>query len=205
MVDTVANQKLTIRTAIPDDEEGIARVCLKTADSGQDASSLYSRSDIPALIWATPYLIHSLEHCFVVEKDREILGFVVTTANTRTFEAWQKTSWWPEAERRLQSFQPETNRDHEVVTIVDAKGPPAPSYADDYPAHLHINLLPEAQGTGFGRKLITTALDILRKDQVTGLHLGVAFKNTKAIGFYKTLGFREIGRDTGLIMAIDLG
>jgi len=195
---------LSLRPAEAEDEDGIANVCLQTADNGQDASANFSRPDLPGLVWSTPYIVHSPQHCFVVETHNRIVGFIVTTTHSREFELWQRTYWWPEVERRLAGFVPTTSHDKEALDTIDFVKTPAPAYADDYPAHLHINLLPEGQGGGFGRRLIETASDKLRQGGVKRLHLGVSFENLNAIGFYKALGFTEIVRTGALILGKDL-
>lgn len=195
---------LKLRVASPNDEAGIAHVCLLTADSGKDASALYSRADLPALIWATPYLHHSLQNCFVVVQDENVVGFIVTTPNTRRFEQWQRISWWPQVETKLKDFRPQTERDHAALSAIQSMKRPAPEYADQYPAHLHINLLPEVQGTGYGRKLMMSALDKLKSERVSGIHLGVAEQNANAIGFYDALGFTKIEQSGALILAKSL-
>ena len=65
----------------------------------------------------------------------------------------------------------------------------------EYPAHLHIDLLPRLQGRGVGRRLVDTLLDALRRRGVPGVHLGVDAANTRAIGFYEHVGFAPIGPD----------
>ncbi len=69
--------------------------------------------------------------------------------------------------------------------------------AKDFPAHLHINVLPSFQGRGVGRALITTLIAHLRAEGVKGAHLVVAQSNTGAIAFYERLGFsrqKRIGK-----------
>ena len=61
-----------------------------------------------------------------------------------------------------------------------------------YPAHLHIDLLPIAQGGGWGRKMIETLLNQMRARGVSAVHLGVGAKNQHAIGFYEHVGFHII-------------
>ncbi|WP_299346965.1 GNAT family N-acetyltransferase [uncultured Maritalea sp.] len=204
MGQTPSSRTLHMRSATLEDEAGIARACLMTANSGTDASALYSRPDLPALIWATPYLHHSPRHCFVVEHDQEVVGFIVSTPNTRHFENWARAHWWPEVERKLFAFKPRTAQDKNALAIIKAMRQPAPDYADSYPAHLHINLLPQVQGTGIGRKLMTAALETLKTAGAPSVHLGVALQNTKAIGFYKALGFKEIEQSGALILGKDL-
>lgn len=64
-----------------------------------------------------------------------------------------------------------------------------------YPAHLHIDLLPEAQGGGNGSRLIHTLLGALRSRGVHGVHLGVGKANAGAVGFYRHLGFEVLAED----------
>lgn len=195
---------LKLRVASPNDEAGIAHVCLMTADSGKDASALYSRADLPALIWATPYLQYSPQNCFVVVQNENVVGFIVATPNTRRFEQWQRINWWPKVETKLKDFRPQTERDHAAPSAIQSMKQPAPEYADQYPAHLHINLLPEVQGTGYGRRLMMSALDKLKVERVSGVHLGVAEQNTNAIGFYNALGFTQIEQSGAVILAKSL-
>ncbi len=61
-----------------------------------------------------------------------------------------------------------------------------------YPAHLHIDLLPDWQGRGHGRALMRTFLDALRARGVPAVHLSMVTGNTAARAFYDRLGFHEI-------------
>jgi GNAT superfamily N-acetyltransferase len=64
--------------------------------------------------------------------------------------------------------------------------------AAQYPAHLHINLLPDFQRQGVGSRLITTFEDHLREFGVPGLHLGTSNYNHKALPFYLKHGYQVI-------------
>lgn len=61
-----------------------------------------------------------------------------------------------------------------------------------YPSHLHIDLLPRAQGKGNGRALMTTLLTLLRSRGSTGVHLEMAPTNVGARTFYEKLGFAAV-------------
>ena len=63
-----------------------------------------------------------------------------------------------------------------------------------YPAHLHIDLLPRAQGRGWGRRMMDHLLAALRSKGSPGVHLGVGQINERAVGFYRKLGFEELAR-----------
>jgi ribosomal protein S18 acetylase RimI-like enzyme len=62
----------------------------------------------------------------------------------------------------------------------------------EYPAHLHIDLLPPFQGAGYGRALMETFYAAAAGAGAAGVHVTVAAANTKAIGFYLRLGFRPL-------------
>ncbi len=62
-----------------------------------------------------------------------------------------------------------------------------------YPAHLHIDLLPQARGQGAGRRLMKLWLDRLRELGVSGCHLGTFAENSGAIAFFEGVGFERHG------------
>ena len=71
-------------------------------------------------------------------------------------------------------------------------------YGDEYPAHLHIDLLPEAQGQSWGRRLIQTLVEALREQGVSGLHLVAGSDNAGALAFYPRVGFTAIPSHAGV-------
>lgn len=62
-------------------------------------------------------------------------------------------------------------------------------FQKDYPAHLHIDLLPDYQHMGLGSQLMDTLKAHLRKLGVSGVCLCVAKSNTGAVRFYQKHGF----------------
>ncbi len=61
-----------------------------------------------------------------------------------------------------------------------------------FPAHLHIDLLPEAQGQGLGRALMRDAAARLVAEGVPGIHLAYDPANVGAAAFYDRLGWRPV-------------
>jgi ribosomal protein S18 acetylase RimI-like enzyme len=61
-----------------------------------------------------------------------------------------------------------------------------------YPAHLHIDLLPEVRGIGAGSRLVRIWLDRLRARGVHGCHLQKFTENRPATAFFEACGFRRV-------------
>ncbi len=72
------------------------------------------------------------------------------------------------------------------------------SYFVDYPAHLHINCRPEAQGKGVGKQLIMTLLNQLSEQKIRGVHImtGTTSLNRH---FYLKMGFDREIEHTGIL------
>lgn len=62
-------------------------------------------------------------------------------------------------------------------------------YKEDYPAHLHIDILPDYQSKGIGSRLIKAFCDNLREQNVKGVMLIVGSENEGARRFYERNGF----------------
>ncbi|WP_454851163.1 GNAT family N-acetyltransferase [Rhizobium binxianense] len=194
----------TIRRARESDRPDFFRICLLTAHSGTDGTELYSDPDYPGLVWAVPYLHFAPDHAFVVDAGSHAVGYIVGTPDTQAFEARLDEAWWPELQEAYADRIPERPSD---ILVLDRIKNPAHSdaaLATSHPAHLHVNLLPEAQSGGWGRKLIETELQSLRSAGATALHLGVSLTNERAMGFYRHLGFSEISRDKSLYLGLEL-
>ena len=62
-------------------------------------------------------------------------------------------------------------------------------YKDKYPAHLHIDILPEYQSKGYGSQLVNAFCDNLKAMGVKGVMLIVGEDNEGARRFYERNGF----------------
>lgn len=65
--------------------------------------------------------------------------------------------------------------------------------AERWPAHLHIDLLPEGRGVGLGRALVRRWLDALRRAGIGGCHLETWAENDGAVAFFEAMGFCRRG------------
>lgn len=181
-----------IRRAEPGDIDALYEICLRTADSGVDASTLYSDPRLPGYIWAAAYGALEPDFAFVLGDGQRRLGYVIAAADTAAFEERLEREWWPQIRARLSGFRPVTARDEDAIRRISKPERHDRTQLIDYPAHLHINLLPEAQSGGWGRRMIETELDALRRAGIRGVQLGVSPTNERAKGFYEHLGFTDI-------------
>ncbi|KRA95013.1 acetyltransferase [Devosia sp. Root685] len=193
-----------IRQARPEDRAALFSICVRTAHAGADASGLYSDPDYPGLVWSVPYLEFSPEQAFVLDDGGDILGYVVGTPNTEAFERQLDAEWWPMLAEKYAGREAVATLDNNVLDRIRQPKHSNAALSQRYPAHLHINLLPPAQSGGWGRKMIETELDALRKAGAKAMHLGLSLTNDRAYGFYQHLGLSEIGRDDAIWMGITL-
>ncbi|MDT3330119.1 MULTISPECIES: GNAT family N-acetyltransferase [Microbacterium] len=187
-----------IRPFRPGDEPALSEICLRTADAGSDATGIFEDDAIWGHIWALPYAERHPDLVFVVEDGNGTpVGYVVATDDTDGFEEWFRTQWWPRFANRWPKPEAEVTRQDGTLLYAYGRGEKPERYAADFPAHLHIDLLPQAQGQGAGRRLIETLFAALRERGVAGLHLVASAENTGAMAFYTRLGFAALPSSPG--------
>lgn len=209
---TTSQPRFTIRPARTDDPAEVDRlydICLRTGASGEDATALSALPRLLGDVYLGAYLRFEPDLAFVLvdgeaEGPEAVVGYVIGARDTAAFEATLEREWWPEVvERYPAGSAPEGSFDAGIVRTVHADKTTDPAVVAEFPAHLHVDLLPEGQGGGNGRRLLETLFDALRALDVPGVHLGVGAENTRAIGFYQHLGFRVL-REGGWQLGLDL-
>jgi ribosomal protein S18 acetylase RimI-like enzyme len=181
------------------DEPALADICLRTADAGADATGLFHDDAIWAEIFVLPYVHRHPELAFVVEsEDGRVVGYIVGAADSDEFEDWFHDEWWPSHGARWPKPQVERTRQDGTLIYAYSRRSGAEPYGREYPAHLHIDLLPEVQGRGWGRQLIETLVSALRERGVTGVHLAASTENVGAIAFYPRVGFTALPSHSGV-------
>lgn len=182
---------VTIRRATLDDLEALRHICLVTGDSGMDATGRWSDDGLLPDVYLEPYLRYPDGLAWVVDVGDGVQGYLVAVADTAGFVSWWRNSWVAEFVSRHGS----TAQHAEERWLFDGGTHPErmliSAVLKAYPAHLHIDLLPETQGRGLGRALIHTLGRELESRGVPGVHLGVGESNLGAAAFYRRLGFDE--------------
>ena len=177
------------------DFNGISRVCLLTALAGKDATGVYSSDGLVADIFARPYVFLEPELAFVVD-DGQVSGYILGVADTRRFVERYRTEWLPGFAMRYDRPSATTTPDEGMRHLGFTPERMLIDEVDEYPAHLHIDVLPHLQGSGLGRRLIETLVSSLRERGIRGLHLGLDPANTSAAAFYDHLGFQKLASGT---------
>jgi ribosomal protein S18 acetylase RimI-like enzyme len=186
-----------IRRYRPADRAAVYEICLRTGDAGGDARALFADPDLPGHVWAGPYLELCPELAFVVEdNDGAVVGYAVAALDTHAFVAAYREYWLPRLSRSHPApVGPPVTRDDQAL---DALHRPeillSPGFPD-LPSHMHLNLLPRAQGRGHGRALIDAVCDTLRAAGSPGVHLGVRRRNERALGFYAHIGLELLAAE----------
>ena len=192
-----------MRPATIADMPGVYRVCLLTGDSGHDGSALFRDPDLLGHIYVGPYVVGQPGTELVVEDESGVAGYLLAADDTRAFEAWADAEWWPPLRARY-PLRDEDTEDSRLVRLLHAPERSPDDVVQDYPAHLHIDLLERARGQGLGRELIERLLADLRMRGIRGVHLDVAADNTNAAAFYRHLGFQGLAPTPESLMGMRL-
>jgi ribosomal protein S18 acetylase RimI-like enzyme len=176
------------------DHDAVYDICVRTGDSGGDARGSYHSDDLLPDLFAGPYLLLEPEFCWVLDDGEGPAGYVIGTPDTAAFARAWRERWIPRlADRYPEPHDPPVTPDDELVSLLYGL-PEAmvwPGLAD-YPAHLHIDLLPRVQGAGHGPLMMQTFYAAAQAAGASGLHLVVTASNTRALGYYRHLGFQQL-------------
>ena len=181
-----------IRPVHPCDLSSLYRISLLTGNSGSDASHLLKDHELIGHFYAAPYAFIEPELCFVLTSSGIPCGYIIGTQDSQKFYSDCETKWFPLLRERYPLPDNEDKSfDTRLIKLIHEGHKP---YDDlrSYPAHLHIDLLPEAQGKGLGRKLVEVFTNKLSELKVPAVHLQVGKKNTGAVKFYQKIGFHKI-------------
>ena len=189
-----------IRLATKDDRAALIEICLLTGHSGQDASSLFNEKQMLGDYYVAPYLDHDPDYAYVLSQAGQVTGYAVATLDSEVLKEYLSKDYLPilceEYFPRITAF---TDAERELWGIYTAPRLANPEFLKGYPSELHIDLLPQSQGQGFGRKLMEKLLATLKAGGSLGVHLILGADNQSAHEFYRRLSFQELARDSECI------
>ncbi len=187
-----------IRDYRPGDEAAAYYVCLKTGNQGDDGEPYY-REDPDALgrIFTGPYMRFEPELALMLEDEQGVCGYALGALDSRQFYDRYEKEWRPELCERFPDPPGDPSSWTRVQAIHHLYHHPdyyCPEPYDEYPAHLHIDLMPRAHRQGYGTRMMNELIERIRAKGAPGVHLGMAASNDRAHQFYLTLGFADLCR-----------
>ncbi len=185
-------ETITIRKVRRNDQDRISYICHQTFFGGPN----FPDQELVALRWALYYVLYEPEHCFVAcdESDKPV-GYILSSINTLKYRDNYKQIILPLIKDRLKELKSAHPQEYAAYrrSFLPLRSDYGPRYmrkiAEEYPAHLHIDIISDYQGMGLGNGLMDALLAHLNSLQCRGVHLVVGSDNHRAIAFYKKIGF----------------
>ena len=175
---------VTIRPYRDGDCPYVQKICIETAGSRFVKTPRKQRA--AAAAFCRYFIERCPETCFVaVNESDEPVGYILCTP---TFGRWCR-------------YAPEqfgVGFPYAFLWSLGSMSGAVP-YLKNYPAHLHINLLPPYQRMGLGRKLMQTLEEALRQRNCPGVSLCLGKDNHGAQLFYESCGFKKLGKHPGAV------
>lgn len=184
----------TIRRMRADDIKDVEYVCRMTA--GEKSINDEAVGRLMSSMFSTYYARECYDSCFVlVDESDKVVGYLLCEPDYRRFSKIFRKVDVP----KIYKLEKKAGIRCWFFPV------PYSLMGWKYPAHLHIDLLPEYQSGGYGSKMMQMLLEDLRAKNVKGLMLMAGGWNHGAIRFYKRNGFKMIFNKLGeAVMAIDL-
>lgn len=167
---------MTIRKYKTEDFEATKYVCIHDM-IGCECDELIEYVEV---MFSRYYLEKEPENCFVaVDENDTPVGYVYGVSD---YDKYQQ-SFAP----YIRKIAEINNRRYLADALIEMFDHAI--FKDKYPAHLHIDILPDYQSKGIGSKLITAFCDNLKSQGIGGVMLIVGSENTGARRFYERNGF----------------
>jgi len=185
------------------DRRAVRNILYRTGFQGEDLAGTGRFNDrrLFSLVHAECYLRYHASDSFVAfdTADGRVVGYLLGAPDSAAHDllfrrrmAWRiivrslLVSWWkyPESFRQVRMW---------------AKLPAdeaSPFYAG-YPAHLHIDILPEYQRMGIGGSLMHLFEERMASQGVPGIHLITSNRNRRALPFYGKAGYSMLEQSAG--------
>lgn len=174
-----------IRKAQKSDLEAVEYVCRMTAGPLSCENELVGK--IIAKTYSTYYIEEECDNCFVLSSGGRAVGYILSSLDAGVFKRVYRKKYVP------QIFAL-SKKDGILAWLMPI---PYMLFKKSYPAHMHIDLLPDFQGSGNGTRLVETLLEELKRRNIKGVCLCVGADNARAIAFYKKRGFKILLKAPG--------
>lgn len=174
------------------------RELFRRAGEGAPTASLWGHEESEAEIYLQAYMDLEPESLFVAVVDGALAGYLAGSLDHSQFPA--------ESERIARAIRkyrlvlrprPAAFLFRSVLDMAWAavrREPTASDFTDiRWPAHLHINVVSAARGTGASDALMRAWFQRLRDNGSPGCHLLTLAENSRAVRFFERMGFAKHG------------
>jgi len=190
---------VTLRPFAPDDLPALYAISLATGHRGGDASHLHQDPKLIGHIYSAPYALLDPGIALVAVDAEGVTGYAVGASDTTAWEAMLERRWWPALRCRYADpgdTPPATwTWDQRRAWMIHHPFSTPRAVVEAFPAHVHMNLAPRAQGQGVGRRLLAAWLDAAAAHGAGGVHVGVNAGNARGLRFWGREGFEVLTPD----------
>jgi ribosomal protein S18 acetylase RimI-like enzyme len=187
--------RVVVRPYRAADRGRVRDIAYRTGFLGDPADCYWRDEESFANVWTGYYTDREPQSAFVAERDGAVVGFLLGCVDSSRADS-PKVALVREIRRRLLFVRPGTAGFLWRSIFDGLRGVTAPSGdLDDprWPAHLHVDLLPEARRGGAGTALMQAWFERLRALGAAGCHLVTLHENRPAVAFFERMGFRRHG------------
>ncbi|HUT79831.1 MAG TPA: N-acetyltransferase [Candidatus Bathyarchaeia archaeon] len=186
-----------IRKAKRTDEKELINICYITGDPF--LKKIFPQRYLFSLFWCSYYVRYETENCFVAvdPENKRVIGYILSTMDTIKQKKDLKIKLKKEIKSHIKYLLVNKIRAKIVACYIlnQRITKKRRAFLETYPAHLHIDILPEYQRKGLGHKLMNTLEEHFKSEGINGYHLEVSTKNSTGINFYEKYGLNLISRN----------
>ncbi|NCA92640.1 GNAT family N-acetyltransferase [bacterium] len=169
------------------DKQNLQKICIITANPQKNEQG----EKLLTLLYNDYYTEQEPDSCFVLTDDNDnAVGYIICAKNFDEYKKVFSKVYLPQV-KKLSLVQYLIKK---LSFIIEKK------LSKNYPAHLHIDILPDFTGKGSGSMLINALCAYLSEQKIKGVMLCVGSHNVRAISFYKKHGFVKIINLGGVFM-----
>lgn len=179
------------------DRDAIRFICCETGFMGEPMERYMDGREVFADLWSAYWTDYENEHIWVSEADGKVVGYIFGGLDTKRQERIWVRKLFPKIiykafttdclrSRKTRRYLKHAFRSYRRGEIE------MPHLGNEYPAHLHTNILDGYRGIGLGKKMLLVWLDHLRNHKATAIHLVTTTRNKLAVPFYKHMGFKVL-------------
>ncbi|KAH0612416.1 uncharacterized protein H6S33_010468 [Morchella sextelata] len=170
------------------DYDAVLEICKATADA-----SYASALELVPYLYAIPYLLLSPTYAHVLDSGAgTVVGYIIGTPNTRAFVRRYRDTYLPRTTLPPPTSDPPSKLRRSLEeSYARPEGMIREDVVDEFPAHLHVDILESHQSQGWGTVLMERFLGELKGggEAVKGVHLAMGKENVRAGRFYGRCGF----------------